>query len=72
MPYTEFCQQMYNDQFYHLYNEILDGRNSQAAQIAAEREAQNLQSKRHLSVHWKDTLRPMRRLNCGEPYMLPI
>lgn len=48
MPYTEFCQQMYNDQFYHLYNEILDGRNSQAAQIAAEREAQKFAIKETL------------------------
>lgn len=48
MPYIEFCQQMYNDLYYESYNQILNGRTSQAAQTTAERDAQKLAIKETL------------------------
>ncbi len=48
MPYTEFCQQTYNDLYYQTYNQILNGRTSQAAQTAAERDAQKIAIKETL------------------------
>lgn len=48
MPYTEFCQQTYNNLYYQTYNQILNGRTSQAAQTAAERDAQKIAIKETL------------------------
>lgn len=48
MPYTEFCQQTYNDLYNQSYSQFLNGRTSQTAQTAAERDAQKLAIKETL------------------------
>lgn len=40
MPYTDYCQQTYNNLYTQAYVEALNGRNTQSAQTAAERKAQ--------------------------------
>lgn len=48
MPYTEFCQSKYNEIYVEAYTNFLNGRTSQAAQTAAERDAQKLAIKETL------------------------
>lgn len=50
MSYTEFCQQTYNDLYLQFYNQILNGKNSQAARTEAERTAQKLAIKDTLKL----------------------
>lgn len=50
MPYTEFCQQTYNDLYSRFYGQFLNGRTTQAAKTAAERDAQKLAIKETLKL----------------------
>lgn len=50
MPYTDYCQQTYNNLYTQAYVEALNGRNTQSAQTAAEREAQKYAIKETLKM----------------------